>query len=213
MWAVIPTRDRPGELAGLLSDLDPARTVIVDNGSEPPVRANVASLIRDLGDPPSISALWNTGLDRVAALAQGPYDVAVLNDDLRIPAGTLEAVSAAMRAHGCAAAFPDAHHMLAPGAVDVLTEPGPHNLFHRMTGYCFVLRGEDGLRADETMRWWYSDDDLEWRAAQAGGVARVGVATPVTHLHPNVSTGRPELAAQAAQDRARFVAKWGTPPW
>lgn len=220
-WAVVTTRDRHDELAGLLSDLDPDRTVVVDNGSRPPVPAVIgdvrvaAAVLRIPDDPPNLSALWNAGLDEVAHRIgpDQPYEVAVLNDDLRIPAGTLDALAAALRATGAAVAFPDVHGLLRAGQSDMLREAGPHNLFHRMTGFCFLLRGELGLRVDERFRWWYGDDDLEWRAATAGGVLRVGGLT-VDHLHPNGSTAASEvLTAQANADRHTFVAKWGRAPW
>jgi hypothetical protein len=88
-WAVIATRDRHRELADLLEDLDQARAVVVDNGSDPPVRAGVAEVVRDNEQPPNLSRLWNLGLDAVARHVppDTAYEVAVLNDDLRIPAG------------------------------------------------------------------------------------------------------------------------------
>lgn len=220
VWAVIATKDRPFELHGLLSDLpDPNKVVIVDNGSMPGVRQYAGSvmvarsvLCRPMIQP-NLSKLWNDGLDEADRLATGPYEVAVLNDDLRVPPGTLEMLAEALRLYDAAAAFPDVFGELRPGQVDILHEAKPHNLFHRMTGYCFMLKGELGLRLDERFRWWYGDDDLEWRAAQHGGVARVGGVT-VEHLHPNESTHySPELTEQTRLDRAAFVEKWGLEPW
>lgn len=222
VWVVIATKDRQAELNGLLSDLpDPGgRAVVVDNGSDPPVQQYagrtrvIRSLLRIVQDPPNLSALWNAGLDEADRLAEGPYEVAVLNDDLRVPEGTLEALAEALRLHDAAAAFPDVSGQLKAGHVEVLREAKPHNLWHRMTGYCFLLRGELGLRLDERFRWWAGDDDLEWRAATMGGVARVGGLT-VEHLHPNGSThASPVLTAQAHLDLEEFGRKWnGVMPW
>lgn len=221
VWALIATKNRAAELAGLLSDLaDPGgRAVVVDNGSMPPVEQYagrtrvIRSVLRIPMDPPNLSALWNAGLDEVDRLARRPYEVAVLNDDLRVPQGTLEALAEALRLHDAAAAFPDVHGGLKPGQVDWLREARPHNLFHRMTGYCFLLKGELGLRLDERFLWWAGDDDLEWRAATMGGVLRVGGLT-VEHLHPNGSTNsNPVLSAQAHLDLEAFSRKWGCMPW
>lgn len=215
-WAVIATKDRPVELFDLLSDLDPAHTVIVDNGSTPAVPAGLAAaVLRIDDDPPNLSALWNAGLDEVARRVEPntPYEVAILNDDLRIPAGTLPALAAALRLHHAAIAFPDVHGLLKAGQVHMLRTAAPHNLFHRMTGYCFLLAGELGLRLDERFRWWAGDDDIEWRAATRGGVLRVGGLT-VHHLHPNSSTnGNPVLSEQANLDLQTFEDKWGVRPW
>lgn len=221
IWAVITTHNRHESLAALVDSLDPAKTVIVDNRSNPPVDLPVACIIRNEDNPPNISKLWNLGLDAVAELAVGPvlailphtYEVAVLNDDLEIPPGTLERLAEVINTYGAAIAHPDQHGRARDGQVVMNKTPGPVNLFDRMSGYCYMLRGELGLRLNETLKWWYSDDDLEWRAAGLGGVARVG-GTYVTHKWPNSSThANPDLAAQTALDRKRFIEIWGKPPW
>lgn len=210
-FAVIPSRNRHEELGNLINDIgDEAVIIVVDNKSDPPIDG----AIRCDDDPPSISRLWNIGLDEASRRADGTvYDVAVLNDDLRLIPGTLTKLSQAIRASTAAASFPDAHGRLTAEHIVIRESPGPYDLYERMTGYCFMLRGELELRLDESMRWWYSDDDLEWRAALAGGVARVG-GCPVTHLYPSASTNeRPELYEQAGRDRQRFVEKWHRSPW
>lgn len=211
-WTVITTHNRHTELAALLSDIDPEFTIVVDNRSDPPVDVNVRGVIyADI--EPNISRLWNLGLDDVTYLARGVHNVAILNDDLRMEPDLLPRLAGVLREQEAAIAFPDTHGILKPGEVDFLTQARPHNLFYRMTGFCFMLRGELNMRADESLVWWYGDDDLEWRAATNGGVARVG-GGGLTHLHPNESvTVNAQLAEQAAKDRETFIAKWGQPPW
>ena len=76
----------------------------------------------------------------------------------------------------------------------------------RMAPHGFVVRGEAGLRADESMRWWYFDDDFCRQAIQAGGV--LGVPGPVVvNAQANQSTSG-VLVEQAEKDRATFEAKW-----
>ena len=218
VWAVVLTHNRHAYLADLLTDLSADipgdRIVVVDHGSDPPVTPDpwAARVVRDDG-PANISRLWNVGLNAAddSAWTNG-YHVAVLNDDLRIPAGALPALSAALTKHKATIAFPDQHHTLRPGKVAVTHARGPYNLFHRMSGYCWVLDGNTGLRLDESLVWWYGDDDLEWQAAELGGVVRVG-GVHVDHLLPNGSLGSPSLAAQTGLDRTAFIAKWGEPPW
>lgn len=213
VWTVVTTHNRHGMLAALLTDLDPARTVIVDHASTPNVIADVNKVIR-CDCPPNISHLWNLGLDYVTSQVHGSeVFVAVVNDDLRIPPFTLPGLADGLDDTGATIAFPDVHKLLRPGQTDVRMKSGPVNLFTRMTGFCFMLRGSVGLRADEDFVWWYGDDDLEWRAAEQGGVARVGGLT-VHHLSPNESVDTDVgLAEQTVSDRATFVAKWGIPPW
>lgn len=213
IWTVVTTHDRHDMLHDLLTDVDRDKTVIVDHGSTPPIQQQVHRVIR-CDCPPNISHLWNLGLNWVDAYARHePYYVAILNDDLRLPDGTLAAIADAMDTTGAVCGFPDVHNLLKPGQVDVRTEPGPVNLFTRMTGFCFMLRGDAHIRADERLVWWYGDDDIEWRAADAGGVARVGGVT-VQHLSPNGSTSADiGLAEQTVKDRDTFIQKWGRPPW
>lgn len=212
-FAVIPTHDRPAELRQTISSLDlpPERILVIDNASTPPVAGVAAQVVRDEEQPPNISRLWNIGLDWAHEQAAGEkYAVAVLNDDLVLPPGFLDAMTGALNRYGAAIAYPDRsgdnpdwHN----------TEQGPVLKPHRMTGYAFVVDGQANLRADERFRWWYGDDDLEWRAQAAGGTVRVGGVT-VEHLYSNASTyGSPVLNAQTEVDAQSFIAKWGRPSW
>jgi GT2 family glycosyltransferase len=216
--ALIPTRNRPGDLADCVkaigSQVD--KVIVVDNRSDPPVRPedhgdNVWVLYCP-DDPPNISRLWNAGLQVAASYTNGePHSVAVLNDDCVVPAGWFEAVDCAMRGFGAVAGSSDPHGQL--GELLIHHQPGPVDLRWRLCGYAFVLAGEVGLRADESLAWFYGDDDLDWRARQAGGVVIVP-GFPVEHRWPNAQTNaRPELVAQTGRDRARFAAKWGRTPW
>jgi hypothetical protein len=92
------------------------------------------------------------------------------------------------------------------------TQAGPVDMRTRITGYAYLLRGEAGLRLDESMAWWYSDDDLDWRAREQGGALLVP-GHPVEHRAPNGSMyERPELHDQAVRDRTTFITKWGKAP-
>ena len=219
IWAVVLTHNRAEQYAELVNDLvhDIRRDhiVIVDHKSDPPaVEYDGTHFIRDDG-PANIQRLWNIGLDIVDRQAwhNGGYHVAVLNDDLRIPKGTLPALSDALTYHKGTIAYPDQSRSLKKGHNSVERRRGPYNLHYRMSGYCWMLNGDAGLRLDEKLVWWYGDDDIEWRAAELGGTVRVG-GTYVEHLSPNGSTNSdPDLAKQTGIDRATFIAKWGKPPW
>jgi glycosyltransferase involved in cell wall biosynthesis len=228
-FAVIPTRDRPGMLADCIASvIDQVDGVyVVDNGSDPPFDpAQWAPLdggvekvfcARVPEDPPNLSHLWNIGLG-LALLAHQhaggqpwePYDVLVLNDDVVCPPNLVATLSAEMRATRAVMAYPDQHG----GRERILhTVAGPMDLRQRITGFAFLLRGEALLRADEDLAWWYGDDDLDWRAREAGGSLLVP-GVPVEHRCPNGFTdARPELREQAARDRETFRTKWGRTPW
>jgi glycosyltransferase involved in cell wall biosynthesis len=215
--AVIPTRDRHDMLDDCINSVidQVDRIIVLDNLSNPPIdpdpwhgKVGVASLPID---PPNISTLWNVGIALADASSHADaWDIAVLNSDVIIPPGWVEALSAAMRSTTAVLAYPDQHG----GREQILhTKSGPVDLRTRLTGYAFLMRGEAGLRFDESMAWWYSDDDIFYRGCDAGGALLVpGLA--VEHRCPNVSTSeRPELQAQAGRDRETFIAKWGKPPW
>ena len=218
--AVIPARDRHDLLADCINSVvDQVDSVIViDNLSNPPIdpepwhgKVGVVSLPID---PPNISTLWNVGITLADSQAHRAgaeaWDIAVLNSDVVVPPGWIDFLSYAMRTAPAALAYPDQH-----GGSDLVrhTRAEPIDLRERITGYAYLLRGEAGLRLDESMAWWFSDDDLDWRAREQGGALLVP-HHPVEHRCPNVSTNeRPELAEQAGRDRETFRKKWGRTPW
>ena len=218
--AVIPTRNRHDMLADCIgSVIDQVDWVIViDNGSDPPIdpepwhgKAGVAQVPMD---PPNISTLWNIGLaladSNAHSSGHGQWDIAVLNSDVTVPPGWIETLSSAMRSTTAVLAYPDQHG----GTRRILhTKAQPIDLRQRITGYAYMLRGEAGLRLDEDFGWWFGDDDLCWRAREAGGGLLVP-GIPVEHRCPNGSLyERPELKAQTARDRETFRQKWGRTPW
>lgn len=218
-YAVIPTRgERNVWLETLCSRLywDNVQPIIVHNG-EGEVSDNFGRYIvlkHDFGgEPVNLSQLWNIGIDRATEYHRHVYDsefiVAVLNDDVAVPDGFVSTLGDAILRHDAAGAFPSA----ALGREFVLTEPQPVPLAMRMAGFAFALRGSKDLRADETLKWWFGDDDLDWRIRQAGGNVGVPIAG-IKHYDPDGYTARnPALSEQAGRDRQTFATKWGRTPW
>jgi hypothetical protein len=218
--AVVPTRNRHDLLADCINSVvDQVDYVfVIDNGSQPPIdpepwHGKVGAAVVPI-DPPNISELWNIGLALTDAAARragvDAWDIAVLNSDVVVPPGWVQALSDAMRATTAVLAYPDQHG----GTRQLLhTKAEPIDLRQRITGYAYLLRGETGLRLDESMQWWASDDDLDWRARECGGALLVP-GIPVEHRCPNGSMHeRPELKAQAGHDMETFRKKWGRTPW
>lgn len=213
-YAIIPTHNRPELLTALVASLGSQcdGVVVLDNASEPPVdeeqlqdAAGVPVLVlRDEEQPPNLARFWNVMFEQVAEQAKGQglaeWDVAVLNDDSIVPAGWFDACSTGLRGHDTAVI---AHTSTTTPALltELHNQPG-----NRMTPHAFVIRGELGMRADERMKWWYQDSDLDLRARLAGGVLSVKGPTVVNSKANQTTVGF--LAGQAQADHAVFVEKW-----
>lgn len=218
-YAVIPTRDRRELLLGAVGSVagQVDATLIIDHlATEPLVSSDFwpgdrVVILRRSDDPVNLSRLWNVGLSWAAAMAEvcgyETWDVVVLNDDVRVPYGWVKTVSTAMR--NTTAVLASGGDVTTP---QLRTEPD-RDIHHRLQGWAWVLRGESGLRLDETFLWWFGDTDLDWQARKAGGTLLVP-GDPVVHVDPNGHTGRNhELQVQAGRDRVAFAKKWGSAPW
>lgn len=210
-WAVIPTNGRNcvsecvDSLAGQVQGIVIVRNGKDDNGCS---FSNV-EVIRDSESDMNISRWWNIGIDVITAKKLGAWNTLIVNDDIVAPPHLVNKLSKEMRATKACLAYPNQHDSL--GVLWRFAEPV--NLFHRITGFCFMLRGESDMHLDESLAWWYGDDDLDWRCRVAGGSLLVpGCA--VKHKYPNGSMlEHPELHEQAGWDRIRFLEKWGRTPW
>jgi hypothetical protein len=159
----------------------------------------------------NISHWWNVGIDWAADLAKQAgdetWDVAVINDDVIVPSTWMCYVADDLRALGCVAGCtggrshaPVIHRHV--GAVD---------LYSRIQGFAFIIAGESGLRIDEEIKWWFSDDDLGQEAAAMGGMVMMP-GCHVTHLFPGMQTTL-DHQPQIGRDRTRFIEKRGFVPW
>lgn len=164
---------------------------------------------------PNISAWWNEGLESARTMSKHDFpgretwDVAIVNDDAIVPEGWFDAVSTAMRtaegAAGCSGAR--------LGFNEVLMEPGPIAGWpNPLTGFAFILAGEKGLRANEDLHWYFSDNYIDWESRKLGGTVVIP-GFHVTHLHANAQMGH-DLIARVAVDAQNFVDLYGgMRPW
>lgn len=220
--AVIATHDRPEDLADCVAAIAPQvhHVIVIDNASEPPYPgcSDVSHVIHDREQPPNLSRLWNIGIDwsdyRARENDTTRWDTLILNDDFVAGPRFVERLQNALRADHAVVASPYAFGAGGPERVDVYEETGTlRSLDTRMAGFAFMIRGESGLRMDESLRWYFGDDDIAQQACASGGRVVVHGLT-WEHRHPDVSTHtHPELAEQAHRDRAGFVTKWGFEPW
>lgn len=211
--ALILTHNRPellhGAVAAIRSQVDDV--LVVDNASDPPAEVPEGVHLAAIPDqPPNLSKLWNFGLDFFAGLyGDRPWDVAVLCDDTVAPAGWFDVVAGAMRITNATVGCTNPWGVPHP---PVVKRQPDRDIAGRMIGWAFVLDGTSGLRADETMTFWYLDTDLDFQARQLGGFVMVG-GHPVPNVHPGEFTATGRYNKQIEQDRDAFAKKWGSLPW
>lgn len=209
VWAVVPSAAQDDRLLRCLRALGDTPTCVVDTGlSVPPYpQSRPRTLWTGHNEHGNISAWWNHGILVAKEADPSVTHIAFVNDDAEVPPLWAETLMLAMENHGAAAGY-----SVQSTRLEYTHRYQPDNA-DRMTGWAFVLDIRKVPSFDESMKWWYSDNDAEWRACQAGGVLKVGLGDPVIHHHAGEATNaNPELSAQAGQDRATFLAKWGSLP-
>jgi GT2 family glycosyltransferase len=229
-YALIPTHNRVTELRKLAVQLRKQLDVlvIIDNASDPPLtvadlfpdpdadpsRLHTVRVVRDEEQPPHLYRMWNDGFRIIKTHADAfglkEWDVAVFNDDSSVPSGWFDIVASGLRSHPTAVAASTTTHIRI-NSPWFSTQPGEGGLTHRLCPWAFVVRGEVGMQADETMRWWWGDTDWDWRCRQNGGILLLPGPIAV-NTHANAQTNG-ELAVQAGRDRLRFAEIWGGNPW
>lgn len=186
VWVTVPTAGRD-TLTGAIDSCGVPRERIVVVVTAPDVTVPEGCItVVDLGET-NIHRWWNTGID--AAVARGGRYVLVINDDVLMDAGTVPKLLAAMQDTGASVASPDGGGLV--------TDPEKYR-GRVMNGACWLLDTTHGLRPDEGFRWWYGDDDLDWRARRDGrGI--VSVSAYFEHLHPNHLTATTPYLTELTQ--------------
>jgi hypothetical protein len=217
-FAVIPSNGRECLLGAMESIKDQVDWVLViwtnprqEHPWETPPFQNLKIIYHiDCLQEINISRWFNTGLNYIEGYivdALGKWDVAILNDDAIVPEGWFDAVAGKMREMRAAAACSGG---VATSMPVLHTQPGPVNIHTRMYGPAFIVAGELGLRANEELKWWFTDDWMDWESRKLGGMVMIP-GFQVQHLHPNGQmTG--ELQEQISRDANKFKEIYGVMP-
>lgn len=191
-WVVVPTAGRSTLEPAIDSTGIPRERVVVVVTAPNAVIPSWCRAVADFGDV-NIQRWWNAGLDFVAE--QGGRLACVINDDVLLEAGTIPALVEAMQRTGATLAT--------PGHEDRLVAEPSHDRV--LDGACWLIDLSHGIRPDEGYRWWYGDNDLDWRARRDGGGVAL-VSTPYQHLLANrLTEGSEELRALADADARRWA--------
>lgn len=183
IWLTIPSGDRRQYLPDIIkeSQIPLNKIVIVHTVESEPIEG--VNNIWDL-EPVNIHRWWNHGID-MARESNADY-IAVLNDDLILKNNPINKIADRMS-----------------NTKSVLGYPVPNIGI----GYCWVLDIKSNIRADENFRWWYGDNDIQFKAAMQGEF--IYVPCEVEHMHPNELThSNPDLMELTKADRKYFEEKW-----
>jgi len=194
LFLTVPTAGRhPDLLAGLVRDcgLPPDRIVVV--ATAPGVEVADGVVVVRVDGPLNIQRWWLAGIQE--CVRRGATQVAIVNDDVVLPAASLAALAAALDETGAAVASPG------PAYLHVTTHlPVGRGL----DGALWVLDVRTDLRPDPRFVWWYGDDDVDLRARRDhGGLVQVPVEWE--HRHASSATdASPALQALLASDQRTF---------
>jgi hypothetical protein len=190
-WVVVPTAGRATLEAAIDSTGVPRERVVIVVTKPNVAVPSWCHAVADFGEV-NIHRWWNAGLDFVAE--HGGRFACVINDDVLLDERTIPSLVAGLRGATLASPGASALH---------LSPEGPRTIH----GCCWLLDLSHGIRPDEGYRWWYGDDDLDWRARRDGhGVATV--PAHVNHLHPNELTdSTPALMSLTYADAQRWAAR------
>lgn len=193
VWLTVPTAGRVTLEAAINSTGIPRERVVVVATTSAPVDMDGCTVLHDLGDI-NIHRWWNAGLD--ACMSRGARYVAVINDDVLMDEHTLPSLVDALLEAGATLA--------SPGGGGLVTDPARLMVIN---GACWLLDTASGLRPDEGYRWWYGDNDIDFRARRDhGGV--VSVQCYFEHLFPNELTATtPDLLALTHLDAQRWASR------
>lgn len=187
LWLVIPTSNRHKFLPEIFQNsLIPEHQIVLIRTTPGRNFENVNNLfVRS--KKINIQKWWNIGIK--FAEKRGAKFVAVLNDDVWIAEGSLQAMAT------------EALLQQVP-----LVFPFPHT--GKLAGYCWVLNLGFKVRPDNRFKWWYGDNDLQMQAQKLKKYIYVPVE--VKHLESGTLTKEiPLLQKFAEKDHYKFIYKWG----
>jgi GT2 family glycosyltransferase len=206
----------------------PSRLFIVDNGSEPAVRAFLRT-VKPRGMVQEVVLLQNEtnegfprGMNRGIRASTAPF-VCLLNNDLRFAPAWLEQMLEVARSHPTVGvvnpnsntfgAVPPEGMTLAAYAGRLAELRGQFIEVGMCIGFCFLIRRQlleqIGGLTEEVERIFFEDEDFSARAQQAGFQCVAALSAYVFHAEHQTVRKMPEREALFARNRQWCHARWG----
>ena len=219
---IIPTKSNVVGLAESIDSVLANSTLstihVVADGDETYQR-----LIATISDPrvsvtkvdgqPGIHVMWNTAMTRCHA---GSH-IFFLNDDVVLSGRSLDVMSALLdrdKRIGLLSPNYDSRQFAQPTFDVAHTCRGRYDGTGGIPGFAMMLAADLAAqwRFDETMKWWYGDDDLvHWVVRQVRrGACLTGLATCANNSSWTINNDPPiNFAEDVARDKSIFLMKWG----
>ena len=206
----------------------PSRLLIVDNASEPPVRAYLRT-IRPRGAIQEVLLLQNDtnegfprGMNRGIRASRAPY-VCLLNNDLVFTEGWLDGLLATAEAHPSVGVLnPTSNTFGSRPAPGVTLEQHAARLRAQgrgfvevgmCTGFCMLMTravlDRVGLLSEEVDRCFFEDEDFSMRAQQAKFQCVVVAGAYVYHAEHRSVRALPEREALFRKNQRWCQERWG----
>ena len=207
----------------------PCRLFIVDNGSEPDVRAFLAA-VKPRGAITEIVVIQNEtnegfprAINRGLTASAAPF-VVILNNDLRFTVGWLQEMIDLANAHPTIGVINPASSTLGnypamgmplQAHADILRRQrsGQYTEVGMCIGFCMVVKRElldrIGGFSEQVQRIFFEDEDFCMRAAVAGFQCVVAEGAYVFHAEHKTVRKMPEREALFARNRDWCRAQWG----
>jgi len=180
--AIIPTLGDRLELQPLVSQLS---------------REKIDSLVICRPEINNLHIIWNQGAN--TAISWGAKYIAIMNDDIKIPVGSLKSMKAAMEKQDFACIGVDPHAGFGlPTKIEIKEVKGNVGVQMTMvTTWFFLLNAKYWQDIDEDYLWWYGVGDLFEKVVNQGG--RLGQATGLGIIHVGSGTARNYLWTEDAK--------------
>lgn len=218
---VIPVKDNLAMTKGVVGELYQQGgfddLLIFDNGSTDPemvawLAGQAVAEVFDASDAKGIHEMWNRGVEEAFRRHTHPT-VVFLNNDLQLGPQFCQRLVADLHRSGATAVSANYDNRLGRGVQKVHGIcAGRYDGSGGLAGFAYAVTPSwfaSGWRFDESMRWWFGDNDLCLAIEQSGGWYGISLRTEVVHLGGGSQTETPDGWDDiVAADRDAFEAKW-----